>query len=139
MYSIPARVTSEVKFCSQTRLGHPHTADFCPEELFEIARIGRDLADAVVGGNSRQDRLVERAADDLELAALGQGAERVDVFAVRVDQPFKQAAGNVQRNGDLRVILEDFQKGSITVAIGILENPLEIADRLMNVNGQRQT
>src|SRR5580698_272382 len=109
--------------------GHPHAANFGPEKLLQIARVGRDLADAVMGRNSRQDRLVKRPADDLELAALGQGAERVDVLAVRVNQPFQQAAGNVQRNGDVRIILDDFQKGSIAVAIGVFENALEIADR----------
>ncbi len=120
-------------------LRHPHAADLGTEELFEVPRVGRNLAHPVVRGNSRQDRFVEGAANDFNLAALGQGPDRIDILAVRVGQPFQQATGNVKRNRNLRVIAKDFEKRSVTVAIGVLENPLEIADRLMNVNGQRQT
>ena len=83
-------VGGEVLFPDPLR--HPHAADLGSEELFEIPRVGRNLAHPVVGGNSRQDRLVEGAANDFDLAAFGQGPDRIDILAVRVGQPFEQAA-----------------------------------------------
>ena len=90
-------------------LGHPHAADLGAEELLQVARVRRDLADAVEGGNSRQDRLVEGPADDLDLAAFGECPQGIDIFAVSVDQPFQQAAGDVKRNGDLSILLQGFR------------------------------
>ena len=49
-------------------LGDPHAADVGAEAVLQPGGVGLHLADAIARGKHRQDRLVERAADDLDPA-----------------------------------------------------------------------
>src|SRR5262249_4022997 len=42
----------------------------------------------------------------------------------------------VQTDGDFRVLLDQIEEGSVSVAVGILENVAKVADRLMIVQGE---
>ncbi len=48
-----------------------------------------------------------------------------------VDQPFQERPGRVQGKGDLGIIFEHVQEGAIAGAIGLLEDPVEIAHGLV--------
>ena len=139
VYSIPASVMSPANVCSQTRSGTHMPRIVCAEQLFEVARVGADLPDAVAARNARQDRLVERPAEDLDLPALDELAEPVDVLGVMLDEPFQQAAGGVQRDRELRVVAEDVQERAVAVLVRRFEDPVEIADRLVVVQGENQS
>ena len=48
-------------------------------------------------------------------------------------QPFHQRAAGVQRDRQVRVLLEDIEKRAVAVLVRLLEDAVEIADRLMVV------
>ena len=108
------------------------------EELLEIGREVADLPHPVAVGNHGQDRLVESAAQDLDPARLDQAANLGDVLGVLLDQPFQERSGGVQGERDLRIVFQHVQKRAIAVAIGLLEDAVEIAHRLVVVQGEDQ-
>ena len=55
---------------------------------------------------------------------------------MRIDQPLQQASRNVQRNGNLWIVFEDFEKRGVAVPIRIFTDTLEVSDRLVIVNRQ---
>ena len=106
------------------------------EPRLEPVGVSCDLADAVARGDHRQDRLVERPADDLDPAGCDQAGQAIDIFAVPLVEPFHQRPAGVQRDRQIRVGLEDVQERQVAVLIGLLEDAVEVADRLVVVQDQ---
>ena len=65
-----------------------------------------------------------------------QAAQAVDVFGLVLDQPFHQRPAGVQGDGDFGILLEQFEEGPVAVAVGVLEDAVEVADGLMIVQGE---
>ena len=53
-------------------------------------------------------------------------------------KPFQKTAGGMQSEWNLRIILQHIQKRQIAVAIGLFENTVKIANRLVIVKCQYQ-
>ena len=121
--------------------GNPHPADASAEMVFEIFRVKLHLADAVAAGNAGEDRLVEGPAEDFELTPFNEAADEIDVLRVVVNQPFQQAARDVQDHRQVGIVGQNFQQGEVTVLISPFEHSVEITDRLVIVKdeGQSQT
>src|SRR5262249_48839368 len=117
-------------------LGNPHSSYAGLKEIFQVSPVGSDLAHPVAGGNHGQDRLGESPAEDFDLAARDEAAQTIDVLGSLGRQPFEERAAGVQTDGDFRVLLDQIEEGSVSVAVGILENVAKVADRLMIVQGE---
>ncbi len=53
-------------------------------------------------------------------------------------QPLHERPTRVQGNGDFGILVEQFQKWPIAVAVGVVEDMAEIADGLMIVQRQNE-
>ena len=117
-------------------LGNPHPADLGAEPVFQPFGEGANLADPIARRNHRQDRLVKRPADDLDPPRGDMAGQPIEIFRMMRVEPFHQRAAGVQRDPHVRILLEHIEKRPIAVLIGLLENAVEIADRLMIVQGE---
>ena len=105
----------------------------------KIGRVVADLPHPVVVGDHRHDRLEEPAAQDLDPARLHQAADAGDVLGMALDQPLQERTGGVQGERDLGVVLEHLEEREVAVAIRRLEDAVEVAHRLVVVQGKDQT
>ena len=135
---MPASASAETRCCSQTRSGThiPRTA--APNRSLQVGRVVADLPDAVAVGDHRQDRLVEPAAEDLDPPRLDQRPDPSDVLGLPLDQPLQQRARGVQDERDLGIALQHVQERQVAVAVGRLEDAVEVADGLVVVQGEDQ-
>ena len=95
--------------------GNPHAADRGPQAVLQPAGIAADLTDAVARGNHGQDRLEKRPADDLDLPAIDQFGQAVDIFRMIGVQPLHQRAAYVQRHLQRLVTAKDLQEWHVAV------------------------
>ena len=100
-------------------VGHPH-----------------QLGDPVALGNGRQDRLEVAASEDLHLAACRDGANAFDEIGMLTDQPFEQGARVMKAHPDARMPLEGFDHRQVRGDVRFLDDPPEVADGLVVVEGQ---
>src|SRR5262245_15615874 len=119
-------------------LRHPHALDFRAEPQLKPIGIGRDLSNAVARRDHCQDRLVERTADDLNAAGSDQAAKTVDVFRMPLVEPLHERPASMQRDGKI-VLLKNVEKKLIRVLVGLLEDAVEVADRLVVVQDEAKT
>ena len=56
-----------------------------------------------------------------------------------VDQPLHQAAGSVQRDLEVRVVVEDVEERAVAILVRRLEHAVEIADGLVVVQGEDES
>ncbi len=117
-------------------LGDPHAADRRPQAVFEPLGVHADLAHPVAGRDHRQDRLEERAADDLNPPLGDQFGQPIDVARVVGVEPLHERAAGVQRDLQPLIAAEDFEEGPVAVLVGLLENVLKVADRLVIVENE---
>ena len=117
-------------------LGHPHAADRRAQPVLQPAAIGANLPDAVAGRDHRQNRFVERPAQDLDPTFAGQLRQPVHVFAVLGVEPLHQRTAGVQGDSQRGIAAEDFEEGQVAVLIGLLENVVEIANRAGDCEGR---
>ena len=139
VYSMPASTRSRVNDCSQTRSGIHMPRTVAPRRFCSQRRIAADLADAVAGGDHRQDRLVEGPADDLDPALGDQLGQAVEILGMLDVEPFHQRAAGVQADLQRLVAAEDVEKRPVAVLVGLLEDVVEIADGLMIVEDQDES
>ena len=118
--------------------GHPHAADGRPQAVLQPAAVAADLADAVAAGDHRQDRLVERAADDLDPPLARKLGQAIDVFGMGRVEPFHQRTAGVQGDPQGLVTAENIEERPIAVLVGLLEDVVEVTDGLMIVQGKDQ-
>ena len=118
-------------------LGHPQPLHVRAQAAFEPGGVRFNLADPVPRGDHRQNRLIERPADNFNPPAADEPRQPVDVVAVMLVEPFHQRAAGVQRNPQLGgIAFQEVQKRQIAILIRLLEDPAEIADWLMVVQNQ---
>ena len=95
-----------------------------------------DLPDPVARRDHRQDRLVERAADDFDSPGRHMPGQPVEIFGMMGVEPFQQRPAGVQGDPQVRKLLEQIEKQAITVLIRLLEHAVEVADGLVIVQSE---
>ena len=99
----------------------------------------RPAGHAIALRQRREDRLVQPAAQDLDLPALHQGAQvRATNAGWLGAQPLQQRPGVVQPDADLGMPLERLDHRLVGLLEDLLEDPAEVADRLVVVERQRE-
>jgi hypothetical protein len=106
--------------------------------MLDVAGEPRDLLALVRWRDRNQDRLIKAAADHLDLAVLHQDPQPLEIFRMMFFDPREKRAGVVKTDVDAGMFFEQLHEGQVAAGIGLLENVLEIAARLMRVNQQNQ-
>ena len=119
-------------------LGEPHPAGAHAEVRLEERRQPLDLADLVMVGQHGEDRLVESAGQELDLAASGDGAEQVEGARRRFAQPLQKAARTVNAQPHFGTRVKPFEEWSVGALRRLDEDVVEVADRLMVVNTEAE-
>src|SRR5262245_44047714 len=96
----------------------------------------RNLSKAILGRDHRQNRLIEAPADDLHLTPCHQRLQPLDVLGMVLREPFHQATGCVQGNGNLRIVAEELEEWLIAIGERRFEDTVEVSDRLVIVQSQ---
>jgi len=120
-------------------LGRPEAADRRAQPVLQPTGVAANLTNPILRRNHRQDRLEIRAAENLDPPGLAQTGQTVEIVRLVFGQPFHQRAARVQRHFQRVVAAENIEKRQIAVLIGLLEDVVEISDRLVVVQGQNQT
>src|SRR5205814_7993498 len=102
-----------------------------------IRRHPLQLALLIPGRNDREDGLVESAGEKLHLPARDERAQRVEQRPVVGLQPFEERSRPVHGEAHAGMAREQFQEGSIGALDGVLEDRVEIPDRLVIVDRDR--
>ena len=119
-------------------LGQPEAAGDRPEPVVQPLREERDLSHRVAVRNHRQDRLVESAAQQLDLIGHHELGEPVQETRLFLLEPLQQRARVVQGQPDARVLLQQIEKGAVAAIIGHAEHVAEIPHRLVVVNAEQE-
>ena len=117
-------------------LGQPGGRRPAAEEPLDLVGHAGQLAEPVALGEGGEDRLEVAAAEDLHLAARDQGAEAGDEVGMLGDQPLEERTRVVEREAHARVPVEGFDHRQVGMTMGVLDDPAEVADRLVVVEGQ---
>ena len=112
----------------------PHAADPGVEAALEPGGVAADLADPIAWREHRQNRLVERPADNLDLAFVGQPRQPVEILRVVGVEPLGERAAGVDGDADAGVALEEIEERLVGILPGLFEDAIEVADRLMVVD-----
>jgi len=119
--------------------GHPHAAHRHTETLLQAPAKSADLALAVAGGNHGQNRLVVGPADDLHPAPACQLAHPVQILGVICFEPLEQRPAQVQGDAQRLEPRKHFEKGTVAVFVGLAKDVVEVADRLVIMQGEDQS
>ena len=119
-------------------LGEPRAAWPAPERRLELVGHPDQLADPIAVRQRGEDRLVPAAAEDLDLVALREGGEAGDEIGPLRAQPVEQGAGVMEGDPDAGVALEGLDHRQVGVLVRLGDDPAEVADRLVVVEGQGQ-
>jgi hypothetical protein len=106
--------------------------------FFDVVRQTQDLVLAVLGRDGDEDRFVETAADDFNLAAGDELVEAMEIFGMRAFDPFEQRAGVVKAQMDRGMPREKFDKREVAILVGAFDYVFEISNRLMRVNQRNE-
>ncbi len=119
-------------------LGQPCPARPAAGQRLQAVRHPGQLVEAVALGQGGQDRLVQAAAEELDLPARHQRAQAFEELRPLGRQPLEQRARVVQRQPDAGVALERLEHRQVGLAVDLREHPAEVADGLVIVDRQRQ-
>ncbi len=119
--------------------GDPHSTDCGAKAVLQPAGIAADLSDPVSPGDHRQNGLEKRPPDDLDLPAIDQLGQAVDICGLIAGEPLHQRPAYVQRHLQRFITAENLQKRIVAVFKGLLKNTVEVADGLMVVQRQDET
>ena len=111
--------------------GHPHAGHLRLEPAFEPLRRQSNLADAITGRQHREHRLIERAADDFNLAFGDQTGHAVEVVGMVTVEPLHQRTAGVEGQPNAGMTFEQFQQRQVAVVVGLFDDPIEVADWLV--------
>ena len=120
-------------------LGNPKAADRGAQAILQKPGVAADLADAIPRGNHRQNRLVICPAENLDPPLLDELGQPVDVLGLVRAEPLHQRAADVQRHLQRGIAAENVEEVAIAIVERPLKNVVEVADRLMVVQGEDKT
>ena len=109
-----------------------------PRDALQRGRHARQLVDAVLLRERRQDRLVEAAAKELHLVTGHERAEPGEELGPLRGEPLQERAGVVERQPDTRVALERLEHRAVRALVDLREHPAEVANRLVIVDREGQ-
>ena len=107
------------------------------ETRSEICGHAVELTLLVPGRNDREDGLVEGAGEKLHLPAGDERAQRVEKRAIVRFQPFQKGPRPVHGEAHAGVARQGFQEGTVGPLDGIGEDRVEVPDRLVVVDRDR--
>ncbi len=102
--------------------------------FFDVIGKAGDLFVAVFRRNGDQDRLVESAAGDFNLAAFHERAQQIEIFGVGAFDPFQQRTGVMQSDVNRRMTRENLDERQIGLRVGAFDYVIKVSNRLMRVN-----
>ena len=82
---------------------------------------------------------VKAAADQFHLPARGQFPKMAEELGMALLKPLQQRTGIVQAQANAGVLAQVLNKRQIGTLIGLFDDGIEIADRLMGVNQENET
>ena len=94
------------------------------------------LVDPVLLRQGGEDRLVQAAAQELDLVARDEHPQAGQELGALRGQPLEQRAGVVQREADARVTLESLEQRQVGAVVDLGEHPSEVAHGLVIVDRQ---
>ena len=97
-----------------------------------------ELVEPVVRGQRREDRLVQAAAQELDLVAVDERPEALEERRPLGCEPLEQRTRVVEREAHARVALERLDHRQIRLLKDLAEHPPEVADGLVVVDCQGQ-
>ncbi|MBK7702326.1 MAG: hypothetical protein IPI34_05235 [bacterium] len=115
-------------------LGHPDAAAVGAEVLAHPVAHHAQLPDAVALRDGGEDRLVKAAAEHLHAPGAHQEGRALEPLRVVPLQPLQQRAGHVQAEAELLVALDPLQERQVAAAVDVLDDVVEVADRLVVVD-----
>ena len=120
-------------------LGQPHPArGHAPVRLEEVGE-RLDLADLVPVRQERQDRLVEAAAQQLDLPVGGQAPQQVEGRTRARLEGLEQAPRAVHGQGQAAPgAIERLEEGMIGADDRLVDDAVEVADRLVVVDAEEE-
>src|SRR2546426_26193 len=98
-----------------------------------------DLVERVGARNDGQDRLVEGAAQRLDLPRRHETYDAVDETAIVLLQPLPEAPRKMKGGGHTPMAFEAIEKRRVAQAHGVAEHQVEIPDRLVKVQREQET
>src|SRR5207302_5418493 len=119
-------------------LGQPEPTRDRAETAVQPVREERDLAYRVTVRDYREDRLVEPAAEDLDLVGHDELREPVQERRLLFLKPLQQRTRVVQRQPDVRVPLQEIEERPVAALVGLAEDMAEVPHRLLVVNAKQQ-
>src|SRR5580704_2980803 len=114
-------------------LRQPTAARPMPEMLLDVISQPLNLLAPVLRRNRNQNRLVISAANHFHLPARHQQTQQLEIFRMRLLNPLQQTSRKMQTNANLRLPLEQLHKGKIRMSVGLLDDAIEVSDRLVSV------
>lgn len=90
----------------------------------------------VLGRNRDEDRLVEAAANQLDLSGADQRFETGEILGTIFRDPREQRAGIMQAHVDRRMFFEHLDERQIGIFEGLLQHVAKIAAGLMGMDEQ---
>ena len=109
-----------------------------PKCALEVVGHHVDLPARVALRQHREHRLVEAAAEQLDLTALDERAQLVEVVGPLALDPLEQRPGVVQRHLHRRELGERVDERPVAVVVRLLEHVPEVSVGLMVVDGEEQ-
>jgi hypothetical protein len=104
--------------------------------FFDVGGQTRDLFALIFGRNGNQDGFVEAAANELDLTALDESSQASEILRPVLFDPCEEWAGIVEAEVNFWVRFEVLDEGEIRCLVGLFEDMLEVAARLVRVNEQ---
>jgi len=118
--------------------GKPGARGAFAEVFFEVIGEAGDLFDAIGLGNGDQDRFVETAADQFDLAGSDEIAEADEIVRMMFFDPEKERAGVMDGKTEGGVSFDEAKKAVIGVAEAPFEDGVEIPCGLVGVKNERE-
>src|SRR6266478_2010382 len=108
------------------------------EVLLEIGGEAGDLLALIFERNGDEDRFIEAATDEFDLAALDQLFQASEILRAMFLDPGEQRAGIVEAETNSGMLFEVLDEGKIAGVVSLFEDMLEIAAGLVRVNEQSE-
>jgi hypothetical protein len=106
--------------------------------FLDIRSQAGNLFELILGRNRNEDRFVEAATDKLDLARLDKLPQADEIFRPMLLDPGEQRPGIMQAETHSRMPFDMFNEGKVGSGVGLFEDMLEIAARLMGVDEKRE-